>query len=344
MKRLLYTLALCMALTMVGKAQDKKEIKGKGTITIYEDGAPKQYVFDVDTSLILQGMTMNEFLETMHLDNVVPKDSMENNQIRIEDKNDTVTIKVGRTTMRVIENENGSVVTFDDEKGTETTVKEFLKKEKKPKKKFDGHYGLMEFGVNTMTDPDYSLYAADQQNFLDLNHNRSTEFNLNLFWTSIGLQKNKGNIGIVTGLGFSWNNYFFAKDITIEQGDDMIVPIELSDATGYKNVEKTKLVASYLTIPLLFEFQVPTNNSPLYLQVGGIGGIKLNSHTKVKHGGNKDKDFDDFYLSPFRYGATARLGYGSIYLYANYFFSELFKDGRGPVTNPYTIGIGFPAF
>ncbi len=46
-------------------------------------------------------------------------------------------------------------------------------------------------GVNTYTDPDYTNYAGNE-NFMDLDHNRSSEFNLNLFWQGIPLQKKKG--------------------------------------------------------------------------------------------------------------------------------------------------------
>lgn len=267
--------------------------------------------------------------------------------IRIEEGSDTVVIKIGKKVMRVVENKDGSVVTFDDAEEHADIDVDWdwdCGKNKKNKKKFKGHYGLMEFGLNTFTNPDYSMYLPEENNFMDLNHNRSTEFNLNVFWQSFGLQKNKGNIGIVTGLGFSWNNYFFAKDVTLAQGNQMVEPIFTQEVEGYGYVDKTKLMAAYLTIPLLFEFHLTKGKNPLYLSLGGIGAIKLGSHTKIKHGGKKDKDFSDFYLVPFRYGGTARLGYGAIYIYGTYYASEMFRDGRGPKMNPYTIGIGFPAF
>lgn len=379
-----------MVLTSNTFAQNTmKNIQKKGTITITQNGVTKEYLFDLDSTLMNTSTDLNEILENLNISvSNNPEDSIDTDiiidksasmarndttavkignggvmvvengnktkisvgkkdMIKIEDGRDTVSIKIGGKIMRVVENKDGSIITFDDSKNDKEDKKENKEwswDSKKHDGKFNGHYGLIESGLNTFTDPDYSMYSDDQQNFMDLDHNRSSEFNLNIFWTSVGLQKNKGNIGLITGLGFSWNNYFFSKDITLVQGDEMVEPLNMRDNDNYGYIDKTKLVVSYLTVPVLIEFQIPTKNEPLYVSVGAIGGIKLGSHTKVKHGGNKDKDSDDFYLSPFKYGATARLGYGSIYLYGTYNFSEVFKADRGPAMNPYTVGIGFPAF
>jgi len=66
----------------------------------------------------------------------------------------------------------------------------------------------------------------------------------------------------------------------------------------------------------------------------------VGSHTKVKMNGDKSKNHDDFNINPFRYGATARIGYKGLNLFGTYYFSSFYKDNRGPMMNPFTIGIG----
>jgi hypothetical protein len=80
----------------------------------------------------------------------------------------------------------------------------------------------------------------------------------------------------------------------------------------------------------------------LFFSLGLIGGLKIGSHTKVVYedGGdkNKDKNRSDFFLSPFRYGYTARAGYGFLKVFANYYNTTLFEKNKGPQLHPFTIG------
>ena len=104
----------------------------------------------------------------------------------------------------------------------------------------------------------YPTNVADD--FMAIDNNKSREFNLNMFTMSIGLQKNKNCVGIVSGIGINYNNYFFDRDITIEKDEThaVISPIDLK-TNGYKNIDKTKLTSLYLTVPLLLEFQIPVS-------------------------------------------------------------------------------------
>lgn len=244
---------------------------------------------------------------------------------------DTVRIRIGRKRIVVIEKDGHTVYEFFN-----LNDKEYEKwTGKKPK--FQGNWSFFEMGVNTFSNVDYSGY--DTENWMDLNHNRSYEVNINLIKYSIGLQKQRNTIGLVTGLGMNFNDYRFSHNNTIVNEEGITEPDFLE---GLENISKSKLSTFYLHTPLILEFQIPVNNSHkrIYLSGGAIGGIKLRSHTKVKHSGIKDKNFNDFNIKPFRYGLTARLGYRGINIFSTYYLSEFFEDGRGPVTHPYTIGIG----
>ena len=69
------------------------------------------------------------------------------------------------------------------------------------------------------------------------------------------------------------------------------------------------------------------------------------SHTKIKYVEDgkkeKDKEKDDFNLSPLRWGLTARIGYEEINLFANYYMTPLFKSGMGPELQPFAAGLAF---
>jgi hypothetical protein len=140
-------------------------------------------------------------------------------------------------------------------------------------------------------------------------------------------------------MGLSFNSYRFQNPYTIVREMDRTEPVLLT----YDNLEKTKLAVSYLTVPLLLEFQIPVNQNEgrLFVNAGIIGGVKIGSHTKVKHGNTKDKDRDGFNMNSFKYSATARVGYKDISLFANYSLTPLFETGKGPGLTPFTIGISF---
>jgi hypothetical protein len=254
-----------------------------------------------------------------------------NSTIDISDEfRDTVKIRVGRKAVVITERGNGASVDFDrlDDNEFETWTG------KKPK--FKGHWPVLEMGINSFADVSYDGYATP--NFMDLNHGKSLEVNINFLRYSIGFQKEKRNIGMVTGLGLNMNDYRFSNQYTIENNNGYILPVALPAGVD----AKTKLSTTYLTVPILFEFQIPVNDSDkkIFFSAGLIGGLKLGSHTKVKYTGYKEKDRDDFNIAPFRYGATARVGYKGINLYATYYLTDMFKEGRGPVMTPFSIGIG----
>ena len=114
-------------------------------------------------------------------------------------------------------------------------------------------------------------------------------------------------------------------------------------ATGV-NLKKNKLVASYLTVPLLIEFNTSSNpRKTVHLAAGVIGGLRVGSHLKlVKEEGNKEsksKSYDDFNLNPFRYDATVRFGFRDFTIFGSYNMAGLFKDNKGPEIYPLTLGI-----
>jgi hypothetical protein len=93
----------------------------------------------------------------------------------------------------------------------------------------------------------------------------------------------------------------------------------------------------------MLELQIPADNHHLNIGIGFIGAVKIGSHTKmVYENRDKVKSNDDFSLNLLRWGPTARIGFGSLNIYASYYMTPLFKTGKGPGGNDlYPFEIGF---
>lgn len=240
-------------------------------------------------------------------------------------KNDTAIVRIGKKDVKVIDHDGGTEIIWG--KG----------KHRKNPDRFQGHWEGIEFGFNSFAKADYGMYAPAFDNFMSLNQGKSLEFDFNFYELNIGLAKNY--VGLVSGMGLSFNNYRFQNPFTLKREQNMTVPVALDP----ENLSKTKLAVSYLTVPLLLEFQIPVNNNEgrLFINGGIVGGVKIGSHTKVKYGDNKEKDRSGFNLNSFNYAATARIGYKDICLFAKYSLTPLFEDDKGPDLTPFTIGISF---
>lgn len=264
--------------------------------------------------------------------------SLFNNKIQIVDNydSDTTHVRIGRSNIEIIEDENSTRIDFHkDKKGDDDFHWE------KKNKRFNGHWAGFEMGFNSFYDDDYSIYSIDDD-FMELDQPKSLEVNINFLEYNIALQKDKGNIGLVTGMGYSMNNYRFDNPLTIDKQDGIVVPVSL-DPEGIK---KTKLYVSYLTVPLLLEFQIPVNGftNKVFVSGGVIGGVNIGSRTKIKQNSSKTKDKGSFNINPFKYALTGRVGLGDISLYATYNLSPLFKDGKGPELFPFSIGLSLINF
>lgn len=256
----------------------------------------------------------------------------------IEENGDTTKLQLGSKGISMIENEDGvsiNVIDMEEDKKDKDNEEE-NEKENKRKKKFKGHFGGFEMGINNYLTADNSLQG---QNFMTLNTSRSYNFNLNFLEYGFGLGTSYA--GLVTGMGIEWSSYVFDANNSIQEAADGT--IQMRDAVAeFNGITKSKLSTTYLTAPLLLEFQIPAGKKRIHLSGGVIGGVKIGSKTKIKYNdGGKQKDVrkDDFSLSPFRYGAHVRVGYRSLNLFATYYITPLFGEVATPELYPFSIGL-----
>jgi len=203
---------------------------------------------------------------------------------------------------------------------------------------FRGHWTGLEFGFNNYIGSDNSVVLPDEINYMTLHSGKSINFNINFAQLSLGFSN---HMGLVTGLGINWNNYKFDGNNNIVKGPNGLIEVLDPGAP----LEKSKLATIFMTVPVLFEFQIPVENHSLNMAFGAIGAVKLDSHSKmVYQDGNKVKSHGDFSLNIARYGLTARAGYANFQLYGTYYMKPLFQSGKSPAGYdlfPGELGIAF---
>ncbi len=232
------------------------------------------------------------------------------------------------------------------------------------KSEFNGHWGGFELGINSYVTPDFNTSWGSEYDYLNLKYEKSIAVNLNVYEQNISLNKSK-TIGLITGLGLSWNNYRFNNTTMLSTDSSVIKGYYMKNVS----VRKTKLTTMYLTVPLIFEVQ--TNNikksNRFHFGVGVVAKVRISTHTKIyfneadkeysledpKTGEtlpityrtpnassrNIVKNFGSYYLQPIKLDATVRFGYGIINLFATYSINTMFQSGRGPELYPITVGI-----
>ena len=212
--------------------------------------------------------------------------------------------------------------------------------------RFKGNWAGIFLSVNGFDRADYSMYTNDRQGFLKPKFWKSNGLSINIIQISKRLQRNRNFIGLVTGVGMDIQSYSLDQNYSLQKGDKRIEPVRLS----FEQNQKSKFASTYLSVPLLIEFQVPVANysNRLYFSAGVIGSLRLNTHTKVKYRSNnkkqKLKESGNFNLNDFRFAGTVRLGYRWVNLFATYDLQPLFKDDKGPVLYPFSVGLALITF
>ena len=188
--------------------------------------------------------------------------------------------------------------------GKKDSLKVYKKKESKP------IWGGFEMGFNSWVDADGNFGVPDGYSGLDLREEKSVSVGLNL------LQKNirfgKSNFWFMTGLGVTWNNYRFKNNVILNTTDPISTSVDPDSASNVKYI-KSKLVASYLMAPLMFEvFTSKKMKNAFHIGAGAMVGVRIGSHTKMKYEDDdkvhKPKTYDTFNLNPFRYGVRVAAG------------------------------------
>ena len=152
----------------------------------------------------------------------------------------------------------------------------------------------------------------------------------------------KSRFSIAPGIGYSCTNIYSRHALVEDSLGSNFQP--LATPGDYK---VNKITLQYLEIPV--EFRIRTNpdkfDNCFKFAVGFKFGIRVDAHTKTKTKINNEvkvnveRRFPDFSL--LRFGPTFRFGYSSFNITAYYGVIDVFKKGKGPKANEFSLGISF---
>lgn len=241
-----------------------------------------------------------------------------------EEVKDTTRVNLGKVEVLIVETNDNSSDT--------------IKINPKEHRHNEAHWAGVDFGFTVlMNDAGGSTFPADP--YLKNDIARSHVWNFNILEHKFKIVKEY--VGLTTGLGFSLNQVSFDNNFILGTSSDSTFAIQ-DTIIGY---DKNKIRATYLTVPLLLEFNTNKNNDKgFYLAAGVVGGLRIASRYKTVHkmDGEKVKAVQkgDYNLNPFKLDATVRLGYGTFGAFASYNLLPLFESGSmASVAYPLTAGL-----
>lgn len=328
-------------------------VNAASSLTYTVSGASNVKYTNKPQTLIIQNETGSENL-------VIVNDSAWNSSVY--NYHDTTKVNVGPINVEVYDGDTtvvsvGRHTLIVDEDGN-------VKYERNRSLRFNGNWGGVEIGLNGYVTPEFNTNWGAENDYLNLQYENSIAVNLNVFEQNFALNKDK-NMGIITGFGMGWNNYRFSQQTELRP-DTNIAGFFIVGTS----VRKTKLTAMYLTVPVLWEIQTKNINrfKRFHFTAGGLISARVRTHTKIffneanseyslripgteneylpgtfvtPNASNRNivKNFNSFYLQPFKFDATIRFGYGIINLFATYSLNTLFQKDRGPELYAWTAGI-----
>jgi hypothetical protein len=282
-------------------------------------------------------------LLTIKMDNELVKFHFKNSPVfSVTEKNSTasprIRIKDGKDEV-IINKEGITIIEDKDSTNLGETLDSLMNRIPKKKKKSEyaspkgfninlGINGLETLSGNTYDKASYELRPGGSRYF-------------SMGWTRAQTYGKNDNaavkLGLSIGLNFSWYNFMLENDNIWTKG---ATQIELLPSTV--SLKKSKLTASYLEVPLMPYLTFKNSKLIQYIAVGPYAGYKLRSHSKIKtdDGGKKDKEYNNFYLEPFRYGLGANVGIkGFSDLFLRYDMNETFQAGKGPKVRAFSFGL-----
>lgn len=214
---------------------------------------------------------------------------------------------------------------------------EELEEEPKRKQKSEAHWAGVDFGVSMLMDENFNN-SFPTTPYWQNDAARSQVWNLNIMEHKFNF--GTPYVGLTTGLGFSFTSVAFKDNYLVQSSADTVFAV-IDSVNSYS---KNKLKASYLTVPLMLEFNTNADEDrSFYLAAGVVGGVRLTSRLKRNGelGGTefKERIKGNYNLNSFKLDAAARLGYGDWGVFANYSLLPLFDKGTTVELYPLTFGL-----
>lgn len=191
------------------------------------------------------------------------------------------------------------------------------------------HIAAFEIGANTLVGTDYSMYSEEEANQLMFTTKKAVNFTFNIGNFNVPLNPRR-TLVLSGAFGFTYDNYTFADNYTMEYRDGLMRPVALDG-----NIKKSKMTAAYFHMPVMIDWNIGKN---FFISAGVNLDVLVNSHLKYKF--PKTTIDDTITLNPVQFGITGRVGWNRLYGFVNYSFIDMFKSGTGPEGKRLSAGVG----
>lgn len=212
------------------------------------------------------------------------------------------------------------------------------RKNKKHSTEMEVAFGGFEIGVSTLVTPNFNTTLTNKN--LETNMANSWRFAVNFGDWDLPIVK--GRLALTTGIGLSFDYYGFkTKDSMISDDKSKLIfnqaPTTLSTNCLYQ---------FNLTLPLLVKYNssYSKNNRRFYFATGVIINYTVSNQLLTEYSKNgieyEVEAKGDYFVNRFRADATARFGYGSVSVFANYGLVPLFDTDIVADTRTLQVGLG----
>jgi hypothetical protein len=239
----------------------------------------------------------------------------------------------------------GGMIIINDHKddGKKESTNVVISKHHKTKSpNLSTNWFIFDFGFANFTD-NTNYAAAQASGFIapnvtpdqfDLRTGKSVNVNIWFFMQRLNMVKHVMNLKY--GLGLELNNYRFEDErLHIQKNPTYIIVDQ-----DWTVVDKNKLAADYVTVPLMLNFNfTPGRENGFGLSAGVSAGFLYSSRQKIKVDGEKNKIHDDFDLEQWKFSYIGELNLGPVKLYGSYAMHNMWQKGLDQT--PYNVGIRF---
>ncbi|HEK19359.1 outer membrane beta-barrel protein [Mucilaginibacter sp. 44-25] len=176
-----------------------------------------------------------------------------------------------------------------------------------------------DIGLTTLND-NGSFTLSPANSFLSYRSWRSSSIGFDVL--QMGYRFNSAFRVYIAG-GFDWTNLRLRNNITIQRGQPTLTYTQ--DDVDYT---KNRLSATYIRIPISFDFRThdDADGRRFHFVAGPDLGIRISSSLKQESKQGDTKLTGDYHFAKVRYGAALRVGYGSIGVFAKYYFNNMFDN------------------
>jgi hypothetical protein len=250
--------------------------------------------------------------------------------------NEVDTIKVGG--MIIIRKHDGNEITHEKKEKSETHHHYYRSSN------LSTNWWIIDFGFSNYADQtDYS--SSEAQDFapgstkesLKVKTWKSRNMNIWLFMQRLNMIQHIVNLKY--GFGLELNNYFY-DDVRVHLIKNSPDPATIIFDSAFESLDKNKLAADYLTVPLMLNFNfTPDRERGFGVSFGVSAGLLYSSRQKVKNSGDITKTHDDFNLRTWKISYIGEILLGPVKLYGSYATQSMWEKGLDQT--PWTVGLRF---